>query len=85
MSDPASIFTAPREVRRWQGDMRRKALIEAGCATYITWNGGINCLCCGLTSTHPVDIAEKYCGFCHEFHGEWSAVMLEAMRQQLGE
>ena len=29
---------------------------------------GIKCLDCGRTSYHPVDIKEKYCGFCHEFH-----------------
>lgn len=28
----------------------------------------IRCLDCGRTSYHPVDISERYCGYCHEFH-----------------
>ena len=28
----------------------------------------ITCPKCGKTSYHPRDIAENYCGNCHEFH-----------------
>jgi hypothetical protein len=29
---------------------------------------GIECLICGLTSYHPEDVSQKYCGRCHRFH-----------------
>ena len=29
---------------------------------------GIQCLLCGLTSWHPMDVQEHYCGRCHIFH-----------------
>lgn len=29
---------------------------------------GIKCLVCGMTSYHPKDVEELYCGNCHEFH-----------------
>lgn len=29
---------------------------------------GIQCLFCGLTSWHPEDVRELYCGHCHVFH-----------------
>jgi hypothetical protein len=28
----------------------------------------IKCLMCGMTSYHPMDVKEKYCGNCHQFH-----------------
>lgn len=28
----------------------------------------ITCLVCMRTSYHPSDVAERYCGACHEFH-----------------
>ena len=28
----------------------------------------ITCPQCGRTSYHPMDIQEKYCGHCHEWH-----------------
>jgi rubrerythrin len=30
----------------------------------------IQCPRCGRRSSHPKDIAEQYCGFCHMFHDE---------------
>jgi len=52
---------------------RRQALSDAGCSTYtIGVRGGqpgIVCLCCGLGSSNPNDIAERYCGFCKAWHG----------------
>jgi len=32
----------------------------------------ITCPVCDMTSYHPSDIAEGYCGNCHEFTGERS-------------
>lgn len=29
---------------------------------------GITCPQCGMTSHHPKDVSEKYCGNCHQFH-----------------
>lgn len=31
---------------------------------------GITCPTCGLTSHHPKDIAEGYCGHCHDWTGQ---------------
>jgi ribosomal protein S27AE len=28
----------------------------------------ITCPKCGMTSHHPKDISERYCGRCHQFH-----------------
>jgi len=28
----------------------------------------IKCLACGLTSYHPEDVRNRYCGKCHVFH-----------------
>ena len=30
----------------------------------------ITCGACGRTSANKHDIAQKYCGHCHKFHGE---------------
>lgn len=30
----------------------------------------IVCLHCGRQSFNPTDVAEKYCGQCHRFHGD---------------
>lgn len=59
---------------RAKADRRRKALETHGCATYTIGErggqAGIVCLCCGLGSSDPGDIRQRYCGFCHEFHSE---------------
>jgi len=31
---------------------------------------GIRCHTCNLTSFHPKDVEERYCGCCHRFHEE---------------
>lgn len=68
----------------WQAEERRKALEEAGCCTYTLLyfsNGEINsifCLCCGRESINPNDIAQRYCGYCHTFHSDWSVDQWEA-------
>ena len=57
---------------------RRAALKQAGCSTYTLGfkrgQSAILCLCCGMSSPNPNDIAEKYCGFCHDWHSEWIEV-----------
>ena len=56
---------------------RRNALVAAGCSTYVMGlRGGqpaIQCLCCGLGSSSFQDIKNRYCGFCHAVHEEWTA------------
>lgn len=64
--DPAAL--------KLSADRRRAALVVARCSTYtLGMSAGekrIVCLCCGLGSGHPQDIATHYCGFCHAFHSE---------------
>ena len=35
----------------------------------MTKQASITCPVCGMTSYHPVDIAEGYCGNCADFTG----------------
>lgn len=53
---------------------RRQVLRSADLTTYqIGERGGalaIICLCCGLGSSHPTDIEQRYCGFCKAYHDE---------------
>lgn len=37
----------------------------------------ITCPVCGMVSYNPYDIAERYCGNCHIFHGEISLLPQE--------
>lgn len=66
---------------------RRAALTAAGCATYTLGqrggHPGIVCLCCGLGSSHPDDLAQKYCGFCAAFHTDWTADPQPAVDRQI--
>lgn len=72
-------YSVPAEIEvealRRRAARRRVALAAAGCATYeIGQRGGeqaIVCLCCGLGSNNSSDVAERYCGFCAEWHSEW--------------
>ena len=70
---PSDVLNVPQ--LRAQASRRRLALVTGGCSTYQlgTRDGvaAIICLCCGLGSANRHDIAERYCGFCHEFHSEW--------------
>lgn len=36
--------------------------------TYVSSESSITCLFCGMVSTHPDDVSQKYCGSCHRFH-----------------
>lgn len=66
---------SPFRLRAQQARRRRDALTAAGCATYSLGLKGevpaIVCLCCGLGSVNPHDIAEHFCGFCAIWHSEW--------------
>jgi len=39
---------------------------------FVILDGGkaIKCRACGMTSHHPEDVRQRYCGNCHEFHEE---------------
>lgn len=40
----------------------------------------ITCRLCSMTSYHPVDIRQRYCGHCHLFHdqlGDWLRLTLD--------
>lgn len=58
-----------------QAGRRRRALAKAGCSTYsLGMRAGLSsivCLCCGLGSSNPLDVQNRYCGFCDAFHSEW--------------
>jgi hypothetical protein len=49
-----------------------KEILQAMDKTFelVNKNGqeGIKCLVCGLTSFHPMDIQEKFCGHCDDYH-----------------
>lgn len=32
----------------------------------------ITCRLCSMTSYHPEDVRQRYCGYCHLFHGTLS-------------
>lgn len=74
-------YRVPSEVdvdaARTRAHRRRSALVATGCQTYeLGARAGhlaIVCLCCGLGSSNPQDIANLYCGFCQQFHSEESA------------
>jgi hypothetical protein len=57
MHVPMLTLQPPRD---WRQTGQSYELLDDGRA--------IRCLACGLTSYHPRDVAEKYCGFCHRFH-----------------
>jgi ribosomal protein L37E len=42
----------------------------------------IRCLICGRESFNPNDIDQKYCGYCHVFHGEVDAETLNALQKK---
>lgn len=50
--------------------------------TYETGHKGgadtITCRLCSMTSYHPEDIRQRYCGHCHVFHG----VLAHALRHE---
>lgn len=65
--------------RKARAILRRKALADAGCATYeMGLHAGrqaiILCVCCGMSSVHGADIRSKFCAFCEEYHREWGGV-----------
>jgi len=62
----------------WEGDEVRYHPVDDLQAlppepTYVMFTArsgvpAIKCLRCGMCSFHPDDIAQRYCGHCHEFH-----------------
>ena len=82
-------YRAPQgsEADKLHAARRRAALTAAGCATYTLGQrggrAGIVCLCCGLGSSHPDDLAQKYCGFCAAFHTGWNADPQPAVDRQM--
>ena len=44
-------------------------MAEEGIGFWISPDGlGITCTKCRRSSRNPNDVAQRYCGFCHEFH-----------------
>jgi hypothetical protein len=39
---------------------------------FVILDGGkaIKCMACGMTSHHPRDVEQRYCGNCKKFHGK---------------
>lgn len=55
---------------------RRRAALEAGgCQTFVTCMAlgrpHVRCLCCGLSSANPRDLAQGWCPFCEAWHRVW--------------
>jgi hypothetical protein len=44
---------------------------------------GIECRFCNLTSFHPNDIENRYCGYCDIFHDDISEVLTRAVAGEL--
>jgi len=53
----------------------RYEIVEGGAA--------IKCLTCNLTSYHPEDVTQRYCGKCHVFHEDVTQVDPKERRQSL--
>lgn len=69
------LQTVPNiEQLKAEAAQRRQVLRAAGLTTYQIGTRSdqlsIICLCCGLGSSHPIDIKQRYCGFCKAFHDE---------------
>jgi len=60
------------------GNVERDKVIEGvlnamygPVAYHIAMDGkSITCHTCGLTSYHPKDVEQRYCGKCHKFHDD---------------
>jgi hypothetical protein len=56
------------EPAREMGELASRLLIAAKVRYWISPDGrSITCVRCRLTSSHPRDVAEKYCTSCHSF------------------
>lgn len=40
----------------------------------------IRCLRCGLESFHPMDVEERFCGHCKDWHEHMTEAQLEALK-----
>jgi hypothetical protein len=53
---------------REMGDLAARILTSLGVHYWLSPRGdSITCVSCRLTSNHPTDVAEKYCGACRRF------------------
>jgi hypothetical protein len=50
----------------------QRALERVFRASYRLLDEGraIECLCCGMISSHPEDVCQRYCRHCHRFHDD---------------
>lgn len=71
------FYRERRDIRAWRkhlSDDGQQALADVEARmngkTYVIGAHGrwIKCLTCRMTSHHPEDVAQKYCGNCHKFH-----------------
>jgi hypothetical protein len=52
-------------------DLASAVMAEEGIGFWISPHAdSITCTKCRRTSRNPHDVANRYCGFCHEFHKE---------------
>jgi len=60
----------PDEVQRILAELRKKGMPTFEIRTDAKAVGGqaITCHICHLTSYHPKDVENRYCGHCHVFH-----------------
>lgn len=57
------IFTS-KKMPFWRGRaMRKDRPVASTPPSYA-------CLCCGAVSYHPDDVAQRYCGWCHDWTGD---------------
>lgn len=50
-------------------EMATRTLADEGIEYWIAPGGtSITCVKCRLSSSNPHDVANRYCGACHEFH-----------------
>jgi hypothetical protein len=53
------------------GKLGAEILLDADIRYWISpWGDSITCVTCRLTSRHPDDVRNHYCGHCHVFHDD---------------
>lgn len=52
-------------------ELASAVMAEEGVRYWISPGGdSITCTKCRMRSNHPHDVGNRYCGFCHVFHGD---------------